>query len=109
MADIEAAYFGPHSGHFRMVVTYWDMAAALVQNGAIGQTLFNDTNGEHFLVFAKVEPFLKDIRKAFGPLFAVNIENLIDATAGGRERSAAVRERMKLVRARILAAQQTKA
>ena len=26
---------GEHSGHLRMVVSYWDMAASLVNNGAI--------------------------------------------------------------------------
>ena len=61
MADVEAAFFSPHSGHFRMVVSYWDMAAALVNNGAISLQLFNETNGEQFVVFGKIEPFLKDI------------------------------------------------
>jgi hypothetical protein len=81
------------------------MAAALVNNGAIGQTLFNEANGEHFLVFGKLEPFLKDIRGAIGPYFGVNLEKLIDATPGGRERAAAARERMKALRARMLATQ----
>jgi hypothetical protein len=105
MADIETALMGSHSGHLRMVATYWDMAAALVNNGAIGQTLFNEANGEHFLVFGKLEPFLKDIRGAIGPYFGVNLEKLIDATPGGRERAAAARERMKALRARMLATQ----
>jgi hypothetical protein len=105
MADIEATYMGSHSGHFRMVTSYWDMAAALVQNGAISPKLFNDTNGEHFVCFGKLEPFLKDIRSAFGPMFLANLEKLIDATPGGRERAAAARERMKAIRARFLAAQ----
>ena len=105
MADIEKILFSEHSGHLRMVASYWDMAAALVNNGAISAQLFNDTNGEQFLAFGKLEPFLKDIRVAFGPQFLVNLEKLIDATPGGRERAAAVRERMKAMRARFVAAQ----
>lgn len=105
MADVEKAFFGEHSGHLRMVASYWDMAAALVNNGAIGAQLFNDTNGEQFVVFGKLEPFLKDIRSGLGPNFLVNLEKLIDATSGGRERAAAVRERMKALRARLAAAQ----
>ena len=62
-ADIDKVLFGEHSGHFRMVMTYWDMAAALVNHGAIDMALFNDTNGEQFPVFAKVEPFLGEMRK----------------------------------------------
>jgi hypothetical protein len=105
MADIEKTFYGEHSGHLRMVTSYWDMAAALVNHGAIGVQLFNDTNGEQFLVFGKVEPFLKDIRSAFGPQYLVNLEKLIDATPGGRERASNMRERMKMIRARLAAAQ----
>jgi hypothetical protein len=106
MAEIEKTFFSEHSGHLRMVTSYWDMAAAMVNNGAISLKLFNDTNGEHFLIFAKLEPFLAEIRAAYGPQFLVNLEKLVDATEGGRERAAMVRERFKGIRARLAAAQQ---
>src|SRR5262245_48205741 len=86
MADIEKTLFGEYSGRLRMVTSYWDMAAALVNHGAIGTQLFNDTNGEQYVVFGKLEPFLKDIRSSYGPTFLMNLEKLIDATPGGRER-----------------------
>jgi hypothetical protein len=105
MADIETILAGEHSGHLRMVASYWDMAAALVNNGAISVRMFNDTNGEHFLVFGKLEPFLKEIRGAFGPQYLMNLEKVIDASTGGRERAASMRERMKAMRARFAAAQ----
>ena len=95
------ALMGPHSGHLRMVVTYWDMAAALVNRGAISQELFTDANGEHLGVFGKIEPLLGDIRKGFGPGYAVNLEKLIDATPNGRQRTAASREQMKAIRAQM--------
>jgi hypothetical protein len=101
MADFTAAIFGEHSGHVRMVVTYWDMAATLVNRGAIGLELFTDANGEHIGVFAKIEPILGEIRAAFGPQFAMNLEKLIDATPDGRKRSASTREQMKAIRARL--------
>jgi hypothetical protein len=104
MADIEKELFGEHSGHLRMVTSYWEMAAAFVNNGAINLKLFNDTNGEQYLVFGKIEPFLKEIRSAYGPQYLINLEKLIDATPGGRERLAAGRERMKAMRARLAAA-----
>ena len=65
MADFKSAIFGEHSGHVRMVVTYWDMAAALVNRGAISLDLFTDANGEHIGVFAKIEPLLGEIRAGF--------------------------------------------
>ena len=67
MQDFMGAMFGEHSGHLRMVVTYWDMAAALVNRGAISMDLFNDANGEQIGVFAKIEPLLGEIRKAMAP------------------------------------------
>jgi len=108
MADFMQAIMGPHTGHLRMVVSYWDMAAAMVNSGAISLQLFNETNGEHMSVFAKIEPLLGDIRSAFGPQFAANLEKLIDATPDGRKRLVELRERMKAIRAQ-LAAQQAKA
>jgi hypothetical protein len=101
LADFSAAMFGEHSGHLRMVLTYWDMAAALVNRGAIGVDLFTDANGEHIGVFAKVEPLLGEIRKMFGPHFEMHLEKLIDATPNGRERTAATREQMKAIRAQM--------
>jgi hypothetical protein len=107
LADFNATMFGDHSGHLRMVVTYWDMAAALVNDGAISLDLFNKSNGEHIGVFAKVEPLLGEIRASYGPHYAASLEKLIDATPDGRKRSAGARERMKAVRAQI-ATRQTK-
>jgi hypothetical protein len=108
MADFNEAIFGDHSGHLRMVVTYWDMAAACVNNGAIELKFFIEANGEHVGVFSKIEPLLGEIRAAIGPQFASNLEKLIDAMPDGRKRSAEMRERMKAIRAQ-LAAKNTKA
>jgi hypothetical protein len=68
VATPAGARAAPHClrGHLRMVITYWDMAAGLIHNGAISQQLFNDTNGEHIGVFAKIEPLLGEIRAAIG-------------------------------------------
>ena len=108
IADFTEAMFGEHSGHLRMVVSYWDMAAALVNDGAICLDLFTNTNGEHIGVFSKIEPLLSEIRSTYAPQFAVNLEKLIDATPGGRKQAATVRERMKAVRDQM-AAKQAKA
>jgi hypothetical protein len=99
--DFNKALFSEHSGHVRMVATYWDMAAALVNQGAISMELFNETNGEHISVFSKLEPFLEELRASMSPQFLVNLEKLIDATPNGRQRSAAARERVKGIRAQV--------
>jgi hypothetical protein len=105
LADFNGAMLGDHSGHLRMVISYWDMAAALVNDGAIRSELFSNCNGEHLAVFAKIELLLPEVRAAIGPQFAASLEKLVDATADGRKRSASIRERMKGIR-EILAKQQ---
>jgi hypothetical protein len=105
MADFNAAMFGEQSAYLRMVTSYWDMAAALVNNGAISLELFSDSNAEHIGVFAKVELLLGEIRAAYGLKFASSLEKLIDAMPNGRERTAGSREQMKAIRARFAASQ----
>ncbi|MGO8788869.1 MAG: hypothetical protein ACLQVL_16005 [Terriglobia bacterium] len=105
IADFTDAMFSEHSGHLRMVVSYWDMAAALVNDGAIGLDLFTNTNGEHIGVFSKIELLLGEIRNAYAPQYAVNLEKLIDATPDGRNRAAKTRERMKAIRDQMAARQ----
>jgi hypothetical protein len=109
MADFTAAIFGEHSGHLRMVVTYWDMACAFVNTGAIGLELFTETNGEYIGVFAKFELLLTEIRAAYGPRWAINIEKLIDASPDGRKQLGAFRERMKQIQAAMAAQAKGKA
>jgi hypothetical protein len=48
---------------------------------------------------------LADIRKMFGPRYAVNIEKLIDSTPDGRAQVAAFRERMKAMHEQLTARQ----
>jgi len=101
LADFNSAIFGDQSGYMRMVISYWDMAAALVNDGAIILELFNNSNGEHIGVFSKIEPLLGEIRAAYGPQFAASFEKLIDASPDGRKRVAAARERMQAIRAQL--------
>lgn len=99
--DIQKFTFGEKGAYLRMVLTYWDMAAALVNHGAISTELFNETNGEHILVFSRIEAFLPAARAFFGPKYLTSLEKLIDDTPGGRERAAMTRERMKEYSARL--------
>ena len=59
LADFNNAMFGEHSAYLRMVASYWDMAASLVNHGAISVDLFSDSNGEMIGVFAKLEPLAR--------------------------------------------------
>ncbi|MGI8640440.1 MAG: DUF4760 domain-containing protein [Pyrinomonadaceae bacterium] len=84
------------SAYYRMVVSYWDMAASFVNHGAIDEEMFNDVNGEHIMVFSKIEPFLKELREKFNnPKMVANLEKLIMRMPEAKEMLAARREMMK--------------
>jgi hypothetical protein len=90
----------PQSASFRMVTSYWDMAASLVLNGAIDEQMFTDANGEHLVVFAKVEPFLSEFRTKRGnPTYLTSLERLVMKTPDAKERLAAIRERFRAMAA----------
>jgi hypothetical protein len=93
--DYMAVMMGPNSGYVRMVASYWDMACSLVVNGAIDATMFNETNGEHVIVFAKIEPFLADLRAMVGPTAFKNLEQVCLGPGVGIEKVKAVAERMR--------------
>ena len=52
-----------NSANYRMVTSYWDTAASFVNNGGIDEKIFLESNTEHVVVFAKLEPFLAEIRE----------------------------------------------
>jgi hypothetical protein len=88
MDDLIAQTAGPNGAHFRMVLSYWDMAASFVENGAIDRKMFLESNGGEFLIaFGKVEPFLGQLREMFqNPDFAGNLEKLVHSIPDYRKR-----------------------
>ncbi|MGO9862404.1 MAG: hypothetical protein ACLPLR_02235 [Terriglobales bacterium] len=61
----------------RQVGSYWEMAASLVVNGALSENLFLASSGELFFIFAKIHPFLKEVReKMNNPEAYANIEKV---------------------------------
>jgi hypothetical protein len=99
--EFAAGMFGPDGGYIRMVISYWDLAASLVENGAIDRKMFYDANGEFILVFGRLEPFLPQIREAFGnPNFAIHLEKLALGIDNARQRIDGTVERMNALVAR---------
>jgi hypothetical protein len=64
----------PHNPWLRQVITYWEMAAAMVLHGAVSAELFVDCNGEGFFLLAKFAPILDAIRERVPTLFAKTTE-----------------------------------
>lgn len=94
--DVIEVLLGEHSGHYRMVISYWDMAAAMVNNGAIDEKLFNESNGEHLFVYSKIAHLIPEVREMFGnPDFLMNLETLVKRIPDYEQKISTMRERMK--------------
>src|ERR1043166_3116191 len=102
-----ATMMNPEVGAYaRMVISYWDMAATMVVQGAIDADLFNETAGEHIMVFAKIEPILEDLRKRFeNPNALKNLQKVIMDLPDGAERVKKTQEFMAMIREQMAAQQ----
>jgi hypothetical protein len=67
-------YSDPHNAYLRQVMSYWEMAAALVLHGAISAELFVDCNAEGFFLLAKLAHILPELRERQPQLLAKTSE-----------------------------------
>jgi hypothetical protein len=99
-------YFGlamnsadPHSAFVRQVLTYWEMAAAMVLHGAVSAELFVDCNAEGFFLLAKFAPILADIRQK-SPMFLQKTSELVKRFTAAGARYEAAQKNVEGLRAR---------
>jgi hypothetical protein len=85
----------------RQCLSYWDMAAAMVLEGAVHEDLFFAMNTEPYFLFAKFGSYLPQLRKDYIREFLVNLEALANRPKG--------KERVKEFQARVAARQATMA
>jgi hypothetical protein len=95
------------SAWLRQVSGYWNMAASLALAGSVNRELFLNPScsGEMYFIFAKVKPFLKDLRQKmeapdmFGP-----VEELIESSKKSRDFMKSMDKRMAERRKRMAGA-----
>ena len=88
----------------RQVSGYWTMAASFVLQGALNADLFLQpaVSGEMFIIYAKVHPFLKELRqKAGDPHMFSTIEKVISSSKFGRERLKFTLKRVETMREKM--------
>jgi hypothetical protein len=88
----------------RQVSGYWSMAASFVVQGALNADLFlqPSVSGEMFIIYAKVYPFLKELReKAGDPHMFSTIEKVINGSKFGRDRLKFMIKRVEMMRERL--------
>lgn len=77
-AELVALLRGKHNAAFRMVLSYWNMAASLVTSGAIDGDTFRAAHDEIFATFSKIYPYLAELRAASEePEFCKHLEAVV--------------------------------
>jgi hypothetical protein len=85
----------------RQVGGYWEMAASFVLHGTLNRDLFLEPSfsGEMFVIYGKIEPFLKELReKMQSPTIFGNVEKVIATSEGAPERLKQTQERLAKLR-----------
>ena len=75
----------PHNAYLRQVLSYWEMAAAMVLHGAVSAELFVDCNAEGFFLLAKFAHILDGIREQL-PGFLVKTSELVNRFSTAAQR-----------------------
>ena len=84
------------------VLTYWEMAAAMVLHGAVSAELFVDCNGEGFFLLAKFAPFLEAVRKK-NPAFLLKTSELVNRISVASQRYEAILKNVEIMRKNVAA------
>jgi len=94
----------------RQVSGYWGMVASFVNQGALNEQLFlaPGFSGEMFLIYAKIHPFLKELRaKLNDPNAFRELETAVTRTKWGRDRLQFMIKRVATMRERVANASKT--
>lgn len=75
----------PHNASYRQVTSYWEMAYGMVKHGVLHGDFMLESSGEGFFVFARVRPFLAELRAAGSPRAFHNAEWVADHSAYAKE------------------------
>jgi Lon protease-like protein len=67
----------PANASYRMVATYWEMAASFVTHGALHAELFYESNQEMLFLWERIRELLPQLRETFkNPMSLNNVERV---------------------------------
>jgi hypothetical protein len=85
----------------RQVGGYWGIVTTFVLQGVLNEDLFLTPgfSGELFLIYAKIHPFVKEIREKLNdPEFFLNVEKAVTRTKWGKNRLRFMMKRVEALR-----------
>ncbi len=85
--EVEAQYLtgSEPDRFFRMVTSYWEMLAAMVNRGVLNEDLYFDTTGEHVVVWNKIKAIVPGARAKIRPTYLWNLEQMVRRHLAWRE------------------------
>ena len=98
--DVAAIAKGDHplNAAWRQTSSYWEMVYGMAKHGIVNGDYFMESNGEGLILYAKVLPYLDDIRKA-SPTAFQNAEWVTKNTETGRKTLEVFQGRLEGMRA----------
>ena len=100
---------GEENTYIRMVISYWEMVASIVNRGLIDEDFFFESNGEQWAVWEQVKPVIGAWRAMFSsPKFLGNLEEQCKRLEAWREaRNPGSNDAIRKVMAQMREATQT--
>jgi hypothetical protein len=98
------AFPSQENSWLRQVSGYWNIVASFVLQGVLNEELFLQPgfSGELFLIYAKIHPHVKELRKKLDdPEFFLTIEQVVTRTKWGRNRLQFMMKRIETMRQRV--------
>ncbi|MEE2610374.1 MAG: hypothetical protein VX992_06805 [Acidobacteriota bacterium] len=74
----------PLNGAWRQLSSYWEMVFGMARNGVVNADYLTQNNGEGLFFFAKIAPYLDQIRADGSPTAFQNVEWASKETESGR-------------------------
>lgn len=85
----QAPMGSPESAFMRMVISYWEMAASMVNRGLIDETFFFENTGEQWFIFERIRPFVSAMReRSKNPHMYGNLEKHVKKMEAWRKKNA---------------------
>ncbi|HEY3349201.1 MAG TPA: hypothetical protein VGM13_05450 [Thermoanaerobaculia bacterium] len=74
----------PLNAPWRQTTTYWEMVYGTVKHGIVNADYFMESAGEGLFLFARVAPYLEELRRDVSPVAFQNAEWVAKNTAAGQ-------------------------
>ncbi len=92
------------NAYLRQVVGYWSMAASLVLRGALNEDLARDNFQELLFVYARLEPFLAEVRRRSGmENFGAQMQKFVEGSPEAQDRVKRFQQRFAAMQAETAA------